>query len=451
MLDWRIGRGQRVELSPRLRQRLEQSLAAPLDATPIWFEPAQASPGLAVGGAVLLGPAAFAPGGPPPVAVLAHEFAHVLQQRRHRAGQPASPTPLIEAEAFAAACAVKAGQQTTIRVALDPREPAAWGEGGHYYTVYFAMLAAGVDEGVALRTAFYSQMGDEVSDLDAVKAGVGYVIRKAQQKDTPGFFTLMADAENYGPAVKQDPFVNLDIQQGLHTLTGELAELETLKRLAIMLNADPQKIDFGLAIHAFGDSFAHRNGDYMYKGPVGHAEDGHEPDLIGAPRAELYERYVRLLYKTAVFKFPNRKQRPAAGGKPGAPGRITEDEMMFALGGAVQITGYSSGEAHEKAVQIPAIREAAKRELGVMLADYAPEEHEDDWLGHDGDDTRPELVTTIHVKDALKLGAAWSEGASRYCAANGLDAFKSAEDYMRFKSTFASRGAPTIQLVMPKF
>jgi hypothetical protein len=292
-------------------------------------------------------------------------------------------------------------------------------------------------------------MGDEVADLDAVKAGVGYIIRLSQQKNYPGFLSLAAEAHNYGPAVNQEPFVNLNIQQGLHSLTGELAELETLKRLAILLNADPRKIDFGLAIHAFGDSFAHRNGEYMYKGPTGHGPDGHEPDLIGAPRAALYERYVRLLYQAALLKFPERQQRPAVGGKPGAPGRITEDEMMFALGGAVQLSSHSSGEAYEKSVQIPAIREAAKRELGVVLGDYAPEEHEDDWISHGGAQLRPFLVTPMDVKDALRLGAEWSEGASGYCLANGLNSFKNAEDYMRFKLRFAGKGKPAFQLVMP--
>ena len=53
----------------------------------------------------------------------------------------------------------------------DAAQPLCWEEAGHYYTVYYVALACGVPNDDAMRIAFWTQFPDEVSELDAVKAG----------------------------------------------------------------------------------------------------------------------------------------------------------------------------------------------------------------------------------------------------------------------------------------
>ncbi len=95
-----------------------------------------------------------------------------MQQRRPT--PPAAPGA-AEAEAHAAARAALAGQHFRPALALDPRDPACWEEAGHYYTVYFVLLACGVRDPLARQVAFYCQLPDEVSELDAVRAGYAMV------------------------------------------------------------------------------------------------------------------------------------------------------------------------------------------------------------------------------------------------------------------------------------
>jgi hypothetical protein len=446
MRQWRIEAGGRLTLAPALRRRLEATLAVPLDEVPLHASMATRT-GFAVEGAAFVAPAALARLGP---ALLAHECAHAVQQRRWRAGRPPCTTAAAEAEARAAARAWRLGGTRRIAGALDPREPAGWGEGGHYYTVYFAFLAAGVDHGEAQKAAFYTQLPDEVADLDAVRAGVGYVVQKGEKAGFDDMLPRLAEQYGYGPAKARDPFQNLQVQQGLHSLTGERAELETLKRLAIALDQDTRTIDFGLALHAFGDSFAHRKGEQMYAAPLGHGPDGHEPDLIGRPRASLYERYVRLLYDIAVVKYPNRTKRVARPGQPAAEGRVTADECFEALQFAVSLNEVSAGEAWERGVQIPGIREAARSRLGIELDAYAPEAQEDDWFAAGNARFLPYLVTRADIDRGLRLAEQWTASAADICAGSGAAAFRTAEEFMRFRKAFAGGPKPKLEFVMPK-
>lgn len=167
--------GSTITLPTSLRSRLERAFAAPLDDLRVETGPAARRVvegaggrfGCAVEGRVFLAD-------PPPslrFAVLAHEVAHAMQQRHRRRRTP-DPVPLIEAEAQAAAASLLAGRRHPIRCAADPREPAHWGEAGHYYTVYFVALAGGAPKMDAYRIAFWAQAPDEVNDFDAYESGV---------------------------------------------------------------------------------------------------------------------------------------------------------------------------------------------------------------------------------------------------------------------------------------
>src|SRR3954454_20752191 len=72
----------------------------------------------------------------------------------------------------------------------------------------------------------------------------------------------------------RDVGVQLDVQRGLHCLTGADWDAETNKRrcLSLSLPVDKDCLEFGLALHALGDSFAHRDHDThrMYPTGVGH-------------------------------------------------------------------------------------------------------------------------------------------------------------------------------------
>ncbi len=72
------------------------------------------------------------------------------------------------------------------------------------------------------------------------------------------------------------------LHTGLHALTGENAGVERGKRRTILQKLEWGSWQFGLALHAFGDSHAHTNQDnnIQYGAGWGHAVDGTHPDRI---------------------------------------------------------------------------------------------------------------------------------------------------------------------------
>jgi hypothetical protein len=208
--------------------------------------------------------------------MLAHEAAHILQQ-----SLPAREASVAtaEAEADAAAAAILAGQPYHCRAGLYPAQPACWDSSGHYYTIYLLGLGAGLAPGLAARIAYYCQLPDLADELDAAEAGFSAVGRTV---------TLRDDTRER------------QIQIGLHALSGEPASREFQKWVRIIEryspNLEDQVLPFGLALHAFGDSYSHRNSDgVMYRPPFGHAPTG-EPDVIGPEREKLYLAYIDKAY-----------------------------------------------------------------------------------------------------------------------------------------------------------
>jgi hypothetical protein len=214
--------------------------------------------------------------------VLAHEFAHVAQFRRATSAAAHAPAGELEAEAAQAAVALAGGRTHRCRMAAAPGAQLAWGVAGHYYTVYFVLLAAGLEPVMAKTLAFYAQMPDQVDELDATSAGVDMMV---SVRDAP---------------VLRD----IQIQMGLHALTGGDAEQETAGRATRLKSAPLGSFEFGLALHAYGDSYAHRQISHparMYDPGFGHAveyihfRDAHSPDFTNR-RSLLFKRYGTELF-----------------------------------------------------------------------------------------------------------------------------------------------------------
>jgi hypothetical protein len=204
--------------------------------------------------------------------LLAHELAHVVQKRlgKDGIGQKRVPSASeLEIEAEAAALLLQQ-DEGSFPVTADPTDlPRFWGPEGHYYTVYLMALTAGVSDSTASALAFYAQMPDQVRDLDAVVAGKAWAETVAVRTILPVTGRLITRP--------QEP--HIDVQKGLHCLTGNNAKAETAFRSRILEGLDIKSVfEYGLALHAFGDSFAHRDSDTdsasMYLTPYGHLFQG---------------------------------------------------------------------------------------------------------------------------------------------------------------------------------
>uniref|UniRef100_UPI0018DFEDA2 hypothetical protein n=1 Tax=Neoroseomonas rubea TaxID=2748666 RepID=UPI0018DFEDA2 len=325
-----------------------------------------------------------------------------------------------EREAERAARAAIVGRRAAIGLALDPRDPACWGEAGHYYTVYFVALAAGIGDPLAYRLAFWTQMADEIDELNAVPAGIEMVKEDIASYASDRYADMVAGYANFERSILAEVFRNspyaqhvvpppaiaryerseayfnwLNVQRGLHALTGRECEAETRRRMDISGAYNPsrgQEFEFGLSLHPLGDSFAHRDDSNgrMFAPPLGHGPKGHEPDVLGEHRRALYRRYVGTLHQVLTR---------AAGTTRGAPlseaatvaaldtiipvRRSLSDDQIRALSRRPGKEGYdpllSAMRANARASepdeekQIAQIRGLARSEIGVAMQPYQPE------------------------------------------------------------------------------
>lgn len=298
--------------------------------------------------------------------VLAHELAHVLQLRRGAAGQVPAPVAVLEAEACLAADRIGHEGKVDIVHAATPGSALAWGEVGHYYATYYVMLAAGMDPELAFRIAFFAQFPDEVEELDAVERGISWALGRLfgpliLTGGGMGGHPTMPSAEQTRIYMEQQKANEdqLHIQRGLHGLNGVNAEQETARRTAILEAIDPKggdfAFEFGLAIHPFGDSFAHRKGDRMYHTGFGHAEDFHAPDIVSNERKALFVAYVDALYAIA---------RKKANGAPRGLGAPSET--------LVRLTPMGSALNVPMPMQASYVRSWSSSLLGVPMKGYDP-------------------------------------------------------------------------------
>jgi hypothetical protein len=430
-------------LPPAFRRRLEAAYGACLGHVRLHEGPAAARIAAEAGGAacavggrdVFLGPV-------PPrrrALVLAHEVAHLVQQRR---GVAQGPMPDPEAEAHAAAHAALAGRPFRIHAAIDPRVPACWGEAGHYYTVYFVALAAGVDPAIAARLAFWTQMADEIDELNAVPAGIAMVLEDAKSIPSDRWAEFSAHAANVeidiwnhllsqvpggGSMMKSRAYPAYErseqywtwrnVQRGLHALTGRECEAETKRRVAFSGACRPlngQEFEFGVSLHPLGDSFAHRDdkAGTMFAPPLGHGPHGHEPDVLGNHRRVLYRRYVGTLHQviTRGFGTANAARVSEADSVaaldtiiPPAPSPDTMRRFRSGYEAAAYVKSLEPDENR----QIAQIRELAQSLMKLRLSAYEPERFESSAFGKF---TAPPSIPVpgALVQRALVLARDWS-------------------------------------------
>jgi len=139
---------------------------------------------------------------------------------------------------------------------VDPN--GLWEEQGHFYTTYMVAIAAGLDRDTAYELAYYSQLPDEIGEMDAVHA----ILNK-------GDFSSIPEAER---AEYRDAVARL-----LHSLHG--GDVDKRRECLKKLIKDWQNYGLsawqrGMLVHAFGDAYAHTyvisGKTYAFKPPFGH-------------------------------------------------------------------------------------------------------------------------------------------------------------------------------------
>jgi hypothetical protein len=274
----------------------------------------------AVDGHICMRPDFDANVGPMYRKVLAHELVHVLQKELGKNRRQSSMTAncdKFEAEADEVADQILSGRAISSLTPDPSLEPRCWGPAGHYWTVYYASMMAGLPKQDAMDNAFYAQMPDQVDELDATDEGEGYL---------PNYIGFVIPGDGAANRMLR----RRAVQMGLHALSGWAAESETTYRKNILKTLDAGTFEFGLALHPFGDSFAHRivgGGARMYSGPAGHAVEAHPKDCLKvvsaggmkaacfenayavdnvSRRADLYVRYGLEMYDLILSKWGTR-------------------------------------------------------------------------------------------------------------------------------------------------
>jgi hypothetical protein len=227
-------------------------------------------------------------------------------------------------------------------------------------------LNAGFDAEEAQRMALWCWMPDQVEEFDAAHVAEPHLtLLDACDRGMDNFARgELSQAKNGGIRARKysdtDQYIRV-IHRGLHVLTGGAAFAETKKRKEIIetLPASTPLLFRGLAFHAFGDCFAHRQlsigasgiaGKFITEGSdtmygsrgsdgvlarLGHARDGHDIDHIFHPaRGLVYVAYVRALDELA-----NKLKNKQAG-----QGTIGINDMIAALSAMVQgVPNYTDG------------------------------------------------------------------------------------------------------------
>jgi hypothetical protein len=183
--------------------------------------------------------------------------------------------------------------------------------------------------GIALRIAIFAQAPDEIGEIDAKEVIPPHTKFTSPHLSRPANES-QAERETREAAEQRAEIV----QAGGHALTGRPSEEERAKRAEILLGLTPGTPEYGAAVHAFGDSFAHAEPisrdmrdipnanlppnlgpQHQYGGeedfPLGHLKDLTAPDAISW-RPSLYARYATNLYHI----FQSQAWDPAKGSSP---------------------------------------------------------------------------------------------------------------------------------------
>ena len=477
----RLGCDGEMALTPRFRERMEDAFRARFSNVSLRrvFQFRGALRGAFAATAangITLSRSYFALGPRSQEWVLAHELAHVVQKALPHPWDGGIPSEahravLLEAEANAAASAALAGRPARCKTPDAPARPAPWGPAGHYYTSLFVMLAAGMEYDKAKRRAFFCQMPDEVFEFDATSADIDFIARNVEfglnfGKKTlaagevsmlqnvrwasrtlfdlnysymPGSFTFSGATFYRATDTRFRPHAesraenaarmmqDLEVSLGLHSLSGGNANAEIAFRKQTLIDTKDDDLSFGLALHAFGDAYAHEDlaePGRMYPQILGHAIDRvdsrnteavtqydrsdeyrygteqqrkmlqdeaqaqvnmHETDDVANPAHRwLYMRYVRDLYRIIVKCDPSLK--PALRSSTGYPGaRTAEDEVVRLMTEVANhpFTVHDHDDERQRKTSEDIKRIAGASLIRAPQFEYAPEAVDSEKYWHD--------------------------------------------------------------------
>jgi len=307
-------------------------------------------------------------------------------------------------------------------------------EAGHYYTVYYVSLAVGFERNTAYKNALFAQMPDEVTQLDATSLLGDLGIAFLKYDIIAGDFALtsesscsleMVNATTHSiPTIRcrENPYKkkvasrlhDAEVQlrllwtrtilmhKWLHVLNGGDALKERGFRRDLTTKGKPGTLEFGLNLHAFGDSYAHtRMSDLeawfgitffddvhkvkrLYKTLIGHGLHFHAPDLINN-RPELYVTYVKELYDALYMAHYNQLAKSGVVNVE-VP---TREEKEKTVNNLRKITNLKTEKQ-----QIESIRATT---MGSLMRGYKPE-------GDTAEENTPKLFNRFAAKHGELAG-----------------------------------------------
>ena len=340
---------------------------------------------------------------PGSTAILLHELCHVAQHRVGVHATRSASRAALERQAGQAVDLFHAGAGMPRLLPAKGDSPLHWGPAGHYYTVYATALAAGVAPSQAFRYAFFAQIADQVIELDATFRGIHFLLSPSS---VPAALGIQVARDTDATTTTAAPWMkDLWVQEGLHTLTGRPSGHETNLRRGILEASLDDALRGGLALHAYGDSYAHRdleNPGLMYTPGAGHGVEGpwhdkwHWPDYVNR-RPDLYRSYVTNMYEAF---------QKSVGGTGNVP--------LSAMG---QLCDIITGSCPNEAAQIQRLRLFADVICGYPMNSWAPEKLEleltgtkqftwADYVSH-----YPHMMGKYKLLDALVCARRWANAA----------------------------------------
>ncbi|MEO7974470.1 MAG: RHS repeat-associated core domain-containing protein, partial [Thermoanaerobaculia bacterium] len=160
-----------------------------------------------------------------------------------------------------------------------------YAEAGHYYTTLYIALLLGYPENEAKGLAFFSQLPDEVSDLDAIEGA----------KSAACSLALSSLCASFG-SYRLPDLQGLFNQREIHALNGGNSE-EASRSAQRKVSSALGPMETGFAIHLLGDTFAHRvlgHEEILYETGAGHLSHGTLPEVI-QQRPALYTEFALTL------------------------------------------------------------------------------------------------------------------------------------------------------------
>jgi len=453
-------RGHRLDSA--VRRRMERCFAAEFHDVVIHISPCAADLvrrlgawAFTIGNHICFAGGAYEPQSEDGLRLLAHELAHVVQQRL--AGQsPGGHRPLdglrlaIEAEADLAAAAAVQDRPFTCTISDDSGQPACWGLVGHYYTPYLIFLNAGVEKERAERLARWCWLADQVSELDAKTLGLNNYLG-LDSNDTNRLSNQISYREGYerfGQYRFQDHAQYMRvIHKGIHVFTGGNAVAEGEYRAKEFLEMKGFGLLYqGLALHAYGDTFAHRgfdrkgsamprmlgpDGATLYSAGLGHFVDGEDADVIWVrEHAGLYLDYVRQLSDLAD-KYSDQ------------PAKVAVDSIIVALSAMcpVELRVYTGSSATDSRTQAAETKQQ-NEQINALKKIQNPGSIWDTFGGPEHRDLSPYVTWSKVRGEARQLATATIDKTEDACAVHiintsarllGIQMYKSLEERLRFR------------------